>query len=340
MLNKVGTVVGVCIALALGANVYALILINGAVSLITSVLKFIVFKRKSKLAIQWSYFDKKEVKNIFSFSMWTFGYSLAQKMRLTLVPAILGIFSNSSEIAIFAMAMSLEGMVYTLSSAINGLFLPTVSRLVFHQGRKEILGLMIRVGRIQFYIIALIFSGFVIFGHSFLHLWVGEEFSNVYWVLLLLILSNLVSLTQRIADDLVYVENRIKDTAIRILICSALGFGLACLLSPHYGAIGAAIGTSIGLCVFLVIINMFYYNVLELDICRFFKECHLKLLPLLLVFSVIAYYVAHLFVLDSWLKLLVALTVYTMVYGLLCYFALFNKDETAIIKNNTITIHK
>ena len=140
---------------------------------------------------QWSYFNKEELRGIFSFSMWTFGNGLAQRLRLSLVPSVLGILSNSSKIAIFAMGISLEAMVYILSSAINGLFLPKVSRMVHNQKREIIDNLMIRVGRIQLYIIALIFSGFLIFGRTFLHLWVGDAFSNVYWVLILLTSSHL-----------------------------------------------------------------------------------------------------------------------------------------------------
>lgn len=332
LINRVGAVVGVCIALALGADVFALILINGAFSLTTSIIKLIVFKRKSKLNIQWTYFDKGEMKNIFSFSMWTFGFGLAQRLRLSLVPSVLGILSNSSEIAIFAMGMSLEGVVYTLSSAINGLFLPTVSRMIQDKRRDEIDKLMIKVGRIQLYIIGLVFSGFVIFGRQFLLLWVGEEFLNVYWVLLLLILSNLVSLTQRIADDLVYVENKIKESAIRIFICSVVGLALGCLLAPMMGAIGAALGTAFGLCVYLVVINVFYHKKMELDIVGFFKQCHLKILPIIIVLGTVFYFVSTKVTLDSWMKLIAGVAFYTFVFVSVCYFIIFNKDEKSLLK--------
>lgn len=332
MVNRVGAVVGVCIALALGADVFALILINGAFSLFTSIFKLIVFKRKSKLNIQWTYFNMAELKNIFSFSMWTFGCGLAQRLRLTLVPSVLGILSNSSEIAIFAMGMALEGTVYTLSSAINGLFLPTVSRMVHNQRRDEMHNLMIRVGRIQLYIIGLVFSGFVIFGRQFLLLWVGMEFADVYWVLLLMILANLVSLTQRIADDLVYVENKIKETAIRIFICSVVGLAIACLLSSRLGAIGAAIGTCFGLCVYQVWINLFYHKKMKLDIIGFFKQCHLRIMPALIVLASLFYYIGTKIVLDSWVKLIVGVAVYTFVFVCVCYFILFNNDEKSLLK--------
>lgn len=331
MLNKVGAVVGVCIALVFGCDVFALILINGAVSLASSILKFIVFKRKSRLNIQWRYFNKVELKGIFSFSMWTFMSGLAQRLRFSLVPSVLGILSNSREIAIFSMGMTMEAMVYTLSSAINGLFLPTVSRMSHGKKRDEMLNLMIRVGRIQLFIIGLIFSGFIIFGKSFLNLWVGDEFSNVYWVLLLLILSNLVSLTQSIAGDIIYVENKVKDTAIRIFICSAIGLCVACVLAPKYGAIGAAIGTALGLCLYQLIINVYYHKKLGLDIAMFFKSCHIKIMPLLVLITLVSYHLSSLVTLKSWIRLGIGMIVYTCLFFLVCYLVLFNKEERRLL---------
>ena len=333
MINKVGAVLGICIALALGADVYALILINGACSLITSILKLVVFKRKTKLKIHWTYFDRQDLRSVFSFSVWTFGNGLAQRMRLSLIPSVLGIFSNSAEIAIFAMGITLEGMVYTLSSAINGLFLPTVSRMVANQKREELLPLMTRVGRIQLFIIVLIFSGFLIFGKPFLHLWVGDSFMPVYYVLLLLIVSNLVSLTQRIADDLIYVENRIKQITIRILVMSAIGLVLACFLAPRYGAIGCAIGTSFGLCAYQVSINRYYYNELGINVVEFFKECHFKIIPLLSIMVVVVMFLSKFFPTESWIGLFLCVSGYIVTYGLISYVFLFNKEEKNLIKS-------
>lgn len=332
MFYKVGAVVGVCIALVLGADVFALIIVNGAFSLFASILKFIVFKRKSKLNIQWGYFNKEDLKSIFSFSVWTFGSGLAQRLRLSLVPSILGVLSNSSEIAIFTMGMTLEGMVYTLSSALNGLFLPTVSRMVQNKKREEIDKLMIKVGRVQLFIISLIFSGFVIFGRSFLLLWIGQDFLNVYWVLLLLIISNLVSLTQSVAGDLIYVENMIKESTIRIFVCSIIGLGVACVLAPDLGAVGAAIGTGFGLCSYILIINVFYHKKMNLDIIDFFKQCHLRILPLLIVLAAVFYYIGTKVVLDTWIKFALGIIVYSLVYVFVCYFLLFNKDEKNLLK--------
>jgi O-antigen/teichoic acid export membrane protein len=333
MVNRVGAVVGICIALALGADVFALLLINGVFSLGTSIIKLIVFKRKSHLNIQWRYFDKGELNDIFSFSMWTFGNGLAQRMRFSLVPSILGVLSNSTEIAIFSMGISLEGMVFTLSSAINGLFLPFVSRMVHRQKREDILNLMIKVGRIQLFIITLLFSGFLIFGQAFIVLWVGKDFSPVYYVLLLLIVSNLVSLTQQIANDLIYVENKIRQITIRIFICSAIGLVIACLLAKELGAIGCAIGTCFGLCAYQLSINRYYHKQLGLDIMTFFKECHVRILPVLVLLTIVFMAIKNYLPLNSWYGLIICCGGYGIVFLITSYFFLFTKEERALLRS-------
>lgn len=336
MINKVGTVVLVCVALYLGVDVYALVLINGAVALMTSIIKFSIFKHKSKLKIQWGYYDKAELKGVFSFSMWTFGIGLAQKMRVSLIPMILGIVSNSTEIAVFALSVSLDSMMYVLSSALNGLFLPKVARESLNQDREAVNKLMVRVGRLQLYIVWLVFSGFCIFGLPFLHLWVGDAFRNAYYILICGTVIQPILLTEQIAGDLVYVENRVRYTGTMIFVTSLIGLILAAVLAYFYGALGAGIGSGFGLVIYVIWLNIFYKNNLQLNLSYFFKECHGKILPLLALLSVVFFIAVCFIVLDNWFKLIGTAVVYVLMYFLLSYCFVFNKEEKNIVKSFNI----
>lgn len=333
LINKVGIVIIVCAALALGADVFALVLINGAISLLVSIIKYFVFKQKSKLQIQWNYYEKGELKSVFSFSLWAFVSMLAQRLRFSLIPTVLGILSNSDQIAIFALGSSLEGMVYVLSTGLNGLFLPKVSRLVHSGSRESIIDLMIRVGRIQLYLICLIFFGFVVLGRDFVLLWVGNHFHNVYYILIFLIISNIVSLTQHIANDLVLVENQIRKTSLLIFATSTIGLIIACVLAPCYGAVGCAIGTGAGLCIYQLFVNVFYRHVMGIDVLRFFKECHMRILPISILIAVIFYFIMQRFTIDTWLEFIIAGAIFAVSYLLICYFLLFSKEEKILCKS-------
>ena len=52
---------------------------------------------------------------------------------------------------------------------------------------EEFQSLFLKIGRLQFYLLSLILSGFIVFGHSFLHYWVGDGFDLVYIITLLII---------------------------------------------------------------------------------------------------------------------------------------------------------
>lgn len=332
LINRVGAVLLICIALLLGADVFALVLVNGIVSVLTSFFKFIVFKRKSKLKILWSYFDKNQLKAIFSFSLWTMGTGLAQRMRITIIPTILGILSNSHEIAIFALYMSLDAMFYSFTSAMNGLFMPKVARAVVSEDREAISELMIKVGRLQLYIITLLFTGFCVFGSQFIHLWVGDEFKDVYLLLIMGTLVQPILLTQTIAKDLIYIENKIKYSAMVLFITSIIGLLAIILLVPKHGALGAGIGSTIGDIFYLVWINYFYGRGLKLNMKIFFCECHGRILPLLAVFSCLSYMLTRMLAIDNWLYFGVAVFVYTIIFGAICYCLLFNKYEKSLIQ--------
>lgn len=332
MFHKVGTVVFIVIALFLNGSVYELVFITGAVGFLSSLFKFLIFRKKSKLKINWSYFDKNEMKSLMSFSGWVFLTSMAQRFRLTMMPTILGILANSTEISIFALGMTIEAMIYTLSSALNGLFLPKVTRMLHTENStKEITDLMIRVGRIQLYIIGLILLGFLLVGNEFLNLWVGEKFHLSYYVVLLLTITNIISLTQHIAGDVVYAENKVRYTATMIFVTSVLSLVGSVILAPAFGAVGCALSFGIAMTVNLIWVNVFYKRTLHLEIGRFFKECHLKILPLLLIVTIVAYFIKDFINLNSWITLLIYVVAFTIIYLMISYFFLFNKEEKSYL---------
>lgn len=333
MVQRIGTVLIICIALFCGAGVYVLVLTNGMIALAVSIIKFIIFMRKSKVKIKWSYFNKKEFKEITAFSIWAFGRDLAQKFKISLAPSILGVLSNSYEISYFALGMTLEATIWSLSSAINGLFLPKVTRIAKANSTDELNDLMLRIGRIELYIITLVYFGFAIFGRQFLTLWVGSEFIKVYYVVLFLTFTHLISLTQYIAENMVYVKNRIKDTVIILLICSFVGLVVGAFLASKYGSVGCAFGTFLGLLMTQFFYNMYYKKNFEINIISFFRSCHMSIMPVLLLVSA-PFFLATIYInLNSWLYLLVGILLYILVYGLVCYYFLFNSSEQALIKN-------
>lgn len=284
LLNKVFTVSLIVIALLAGYKLYALVAVNALVGIVLIIVKYLYLSRTFPIKITFSYVNYDLLKQLFRFSAWVTVIGIAQRLLINIAPTTLGILSGSNEIAIFAIGTTIEGYTWMFASALGGLFLPKVSRLMTTDNLDEVNRLMIKVGRIQLFVVGIIIIGFITLGKQFITLWVGDSFKPSYLVVLFLIIPGLITLTQEIAYTLLNVENKLKYWALLFICASVFSIIFSILLTPRFGAVGSSIGISAALVMCHVIgMNIVFHRVLKLDVGKFFRECHLKLLlPLLL----------------------------------------------------------
>ena len=102
-------------------------------------------------------------------------------------------------------------MFYLFSSAISSVFLPKVTRMVTsNTTAKEISDLFIKTGRIQYAVISYIIVGFVIFGKSFITLWVGEEYMSVYYITLMIFVCTTIPQYRIWGNSILMAYNKMK----------------------------------------------------------------------------------------------------------------------------------
>lgn len=296
ILSKIGIVLFMIIALLLGYKLYALIAINAMIGLIVILFKMIYLFKTTSIKIDLKYKNKGLTKELFGFSAWTSVLGIAQRLMINLAPTLLGIYSGTTAIAVFSIGMLVESYIWTFASALNGLFLPKVSGLIStSSNRQEILQLMVKVGRIQLFIIGVLYIGVLTIGKEFIILWMGPDFAASFPIVVLLIFPGFFTITQQIASTLMYVENKIKFVAILFIVAVITSVSLSIFLIPRFGGVGAAIAISISLFIFEVVaVNVFYYKIMKIDVFYFFRFSLLKMAPALgLAFgfaSVINYY--------------------------------------------------
>lgn len=334
MIQRIGTVLIVATALIFGGGVYALIFINGAVALIIAILKFSFLLKNHAISINLRRFDWLMAKSVFGFSLWIFMINLAQRFRVNLVPAILGAKSGTDEITLFSLAMSLEGFVWTFAYALNGLFIPKVTRMVHADtDRMEITKLMTRVGRFQLFVVGLIIIGFVGLGQSFIRLWIGEGFISTYFIAVCLIVPNIITMTQQIGTTLSYVENEVKYNSIISISSALLSFGLCLIFAGKYGAIGCGVAVFIALIISVIAYNIFYKKKLKIDIVFFFKNCHARILPVLIVLLAALMMAEHHLNLNHPVAFAAVVIAFVLIYIIICYRFLFNSEEKEIAQS-------
>lgn len=333
VIHRILTVVLVVIAILLGQGLYAFVTITALTNLAMLLIKFIIIKITTKVKIKWKYFDRSLLKEIFGFSIWIIINSICSRLILNICPSILGITTGSLSITIFSFASTLDGYTYTFASAIDGMFMPKIARIVYKDKNiDELLGLMIKVGRYQFSLIGFIFVGFACVGKEFIMLWLGDEYVLVYWCALLLMASEPFYLSQQIGKNAMTMTNNVKYLTFINIVKAALNVVGVFVLSKFYGVLGACISICVVYFIRNVAYMVAYKKVLKFNIRKFYYECYLKLaFPLVITFS-IGLVVNYFYTMSSWLHFLIKVIIMTAVFIIVMLVFGFNQSEKAAIK--------
>lgn len=273
LLQKMMSIFLTVLILLVYPDLYILVLVNLAVSIISIALKMVYIKKKINLKINIKYFDFDMIKNIFSFSFWVSFIMLAQQLIVNLTPTLLGILSPNAaqEIAEYSIGMTIYGYFNTFSMALNGLFLPKVTRMLTKQATSgNINDFTLKVGKIQMFIMGLLLCGFTALGQEFVAMWVGEDYKISYFIALMMVIPLTLVSTQEVATTILIVRNEIKYRAYVYTGAAVAVVFLSLILIPRYGLIGAGVSVGISMFIFHVIcMNWVYKKVLGLQIKEF-----------------------------------------------------------------------
>lgn len=326
ILQKIMIVIAMSACLFLGYGLYALVLVNALSGILSIILKLYFIKKSTIQAISWKYFNKAEFRNILGYSGWVTVIALSQRCVFNLAPSILGVLSGSTAIAILGIAITLEGYTFTFASALNGMFLPRVLRIVAKED-GNVLPLMIKVGRLQIYIISLLVFGIICFGKEFIHLWIGDEFKESYLAAVLIIAPSLLHLPQDIGMQTVYAKNEVKRLSIIYVWMGIIILVLAALLAPKLGALGICISIFIAYLIRTVGMDVLFYKRLKIDIIAFFKHTYIKILPALSIIFVIGILISNFLPLQGMAGFVLKIVTFVFAYSLIIVTCAMNKEE-------------
>ena len=303
LLSKVLIVSINVVCLYCGGGLYELVLTNVLVGLFIICIKLFIVRRQTEIKVQLGYKDKSEMCSLLSFSGWTTVVALCQRCIFNIAPSILGMFAGAGVIAVLGISISLEAYTYTFACALNGLFLPRISRILNERG--DVLPLMIRVGRIQILTMGLILVGFIIVGKDFIMVWLGEGYEDAYICTLLLIIPAFLLLPADIADQTLIASGKVKYRAAVYVGMTIVNVPLSIVMTKFYGLLGLSLSIFIAYMVRNLALFYIYYYKLHINIVSFFQKSYLKMMPGLCLSAICAYAFANMVTIDGWNRVII-----------------------------------
>lgn len=336
IVNKLCLMAFSVIAIKLNFNLYGLVGAYALSGLVSVVLRFICFKFKlhgklfSREKAEKNYFV-----DILKFSIWAALLSLASRFVFNIAPSILGITSNSTEIAILGIVITIEGYIYLFGSMMSSLFMPKTYRILIENSDSEtIQNISNKVGKIQAVLILLIIFGFLTCGSEFINVWMKDStYAPAYIGIFIVSLYQIINIPEIVFYDSMMFSNHIKPLAIVSLIKAALNLGLCFLLSYFWGAIGICISICISRLLEQIAYNFLYKKYLKVSIWNLIKTAIIVPLIIGLISFAIPTCIFYFVNISNQLILLfVKGSTFVIIYSVLNFFIVFNRKIPLIKK--------
>lgn len=325
------------VCLLLGMGVVALVAVNAIVNVALIAAKVVYLRKKTPTKAVFAGLTSNLFRDFLSYTGWSSITQLWQRVNYALIPNILGMVSGSISIAIFQIASQLESYVYTISDSLGGLFLPRVANLLERdKPGKAITDLMIKIGRLQVYIIGLICLCLICFGMDFVRVWLGEGFDEVWTCACLIILPSMLTVPQQIGSTALTLTSDVRAKALGELLSSAICIVLGVVLGASFGATGACAAICAGILASRVVCNVLYVSRLKLDFRRFLIQTYFPWLLIALVLGIAGLFLSSVLPVGGWLKLCIEVAVFASLYCVACWKLAFNQYEKDIVTGTII----
>lgn len=329
--------------LELGYKAVTMVVVQTIFNLLTLIINFIYCKYRLHIKIFIHKFDWKFLKEVALYSFWILLNVIMDRIYWNTGQFVLGAVVGTTAVAVFAIAIQLQHMYMNFSTAVTGLFLPKVTGMVTrNNNHKEISDLFIRTGRIQYIVMAMILSGFIVFGRQFISVWAGPEYDEAYIMTVLFFISLLPPLIQNLGITILQARNQMKFRSLLYIVIATLSLILQIILTKLYGGIGCT--TAIAGALILgqgIIMNIYYYKKQGLDILNFWGEI-IKMSFVPAILSCVTIFILHYFniKLNTYSSLLFAITIFILTYIPLFYHFSMNAYERNFIINSIRVIRR
>lgn len=278
--------------------------------------------KKLNVTVKFEKFDKTLLKEILIYSSFIFLTAIMDKIYWSTDQIILGAVNGANQVAVYAIAMQFIMMYMSIATAISGLFLPKVSIMEINGASdKEFSDLFIKIGKIQAILIYYIIGIFFLIGSEFIYLWLGNEYANAFYIIVIILIPLSIIWTQTMGIPILQAKNKHIFRSLIYFVVSIMNIIISIPVAEKYGEIGVALVTSICLLVsHIFLMNLYYWKKIKIDMFSFWKRISKNIVITSISIGSL-YYLKAQFILDiSWLILIVYGLLYSVVYFTLIYF--------------------
>ena len=282
--------------------------------------------------IRLSDWNESLFKESFIYAALLFISSIVSQVNSNLDNVVIGAFRGTAFVTIYSFGITIFSAYQQISTAISGVMLPTVTRALKSDNSDSIVKLIIKVGRIQLILLGAIVTAFLVIGKTFIFLWLGHGFEDVYYIALILMIPALFELCMNVCLAVLRAKNMLGFRTVIITCTTILNLIITVIGVKVWSYYAAALGTAVSLIIgSIIIMSIYYRKKLGFHILSIYHSIF-KRIWICLIVSGSAVFIFSQLCSKNLLGFILSSLIFCIIYAVMLYFYGLNKSEKDILK--------
>jgi O-antigen/teichoic acid export membrane protein len=236
----------IIVFLSAGYSIVSMAVITTAVDFGSNLVKYVTMRRMFRgVALGRNRLTPSLIRPLYGYGGKAFVHSVADILRFQVDAVVVTAFLNLSAVAVYNVGGQLVTYFRQLMGAVVGVIVPLYARYAATDDREKMGETFAFSTKIAASLSVMLGGSALVFGKSFIRVWLGPDFDGSYPVLVILMLGAMVHVAQEPALALVYGTARHGGYARVALIEGVVNALLSVVLVRHLGLRGVAMGTTI-----------------------------------------------------------------------------------------------
>ena len=271
---------------------------------------------------------------IFAFTSFLFLNQIIDQINWNVDKFLLGRMLGTAAVTVYGIGALLNSLYIDMSKSISNVFIPQINRIIAEDNdERKLTMLFTKVGRMQFLVLALLITGIIFFGQSFIKMWTGTGYEEAYYVALFLMVPETVPLIQNLGIEIQQAKNMHRARSIVYFFMAIANIFISIYFIKVTGEVGAAIGTAISmLAANIFFMNWYYHKKIHLDMKYFWKNI-LSMCKGLVIPGVAGVFILLYLNTNDLFRFLLYMVMYSIIYAFSMWFLGINTEEKEQVKS-------
>lgn len=278
------------VMIVIGCNTVIIAICDLVLSVLTIVIEFVFIKCSLREKFRFDSFEKTELKIFMLFATAMLLQTVINNINNSMDNVILGaMISDKAVITMYSSALTIYSAFVGISYTISGIYAPSIVRAVTAElSNEELTAKAIVPAKFQAIVAVSVCLGFVLFGDNFVIVWIGEKYSQTYYVVIMLMIPSCLVTVSGIYEAFLDAKLKRLVRSLILLGMAVYNFVVSVVLIKFVSFWGAAIGTATSL-IFgnLIIMNLYSAKISGVSVLKLYKGAFAGIWKAILLTSVL-----------------------------------------------------